>query len=146
MQPNRWMPRLPVGAVKTYEIRSPLATHWRTVTCAEDDCPNRAHGWRTALDTSRPEHAEAANWIRLHSGRSFTVEEAGPLVTFTFPPGQNCFTRHRQPLDRPEFYRVVGGDWRGNPRGDVRQHANGADWQDDFANHQDKLATRFKEG
>lgn len=143
---NRFDPLLPVTAVKSYELRSPLATHWRDATCAEVECPNWQRGWRTVLDVSMPDRAEAATWIRMHSGRHFTVEESGDLVTFTFPPGQQCFTKHREPVGRPEFYVVRGGDFRGNPRGEFRQHANAANWQEDFAEHQNKLATRLKEG
>lgn len=145
-QPNRFAPRLPVTAVKSYELRSPLATHWRDATCAEVDCPAHAHGWVTTVDVATELGRQQANYIRLHSGRHFTAEETGTLVAFTFPAGQTCFAQHKVPLGRPEFYRVVGGDWRGNPRGEVRNHANAADWQDDFANHQDKLATEAQKG
>ena len=143
---NRFDPQLPPSAMKTYELRSPLATHWRPATCAEVDCAAQAHGWRTVIDVATDLGRVQANYIRLHSGRHFTAEETGTLVTFTFPAGQTCFAEHRAPLDRPEFYRVVGGDWRGNPRGEVYNHANAADWVDDFRNHQDKLATEAQKG
>jgi hypothetical protein len=44
------------------------------------------------------------------------------------------------PLERPELYVVRGGDWRGNPRGEVRRHSGPDSWVNDFAEHQDRIA------
>jgi hypothetical protein len=34
------------------------------------------------------------------------------LVTFTFPPGQECFAEHRVSLERDPLYTIKRGDWR----------------------------------
>ena len=146
MQPFRIEPAGPAAAYKTYSVRSPVSTHFRPATCAEVECPAYAYGWKTAVDVSTDLGAQQANYIRMHSGRSFTVAQDGNLVTFTFPFGQNCFAEHRMRLDREAFYRVRNGDWRGNPLGGQTEHVNAEDWIDDFANHQIKLAERAERG
>lgn len=87
-----------------------------------------------------------AYYIRRLSGRSF-IESRDPLTghtVFDFAPGQSCFDRHkphRHPVrvDRPEIYRVVGGDHRGNPTGEHRVHAEPEHWVEDFAEHQERV-------
>jgi hypothetical protein len=63
-----------------------------------------------------------------------------------FEAGQECFQSgyHRTRLDREEFFIVRHGDWR--QTFSATKHANAADWQDDFANHQDKLADVQRQG
>jgi hypothetical protein len=142
---NRFEPQLPAAAMKTYELRSPLATHWRDATCAEVDCAHYLGGWQVRVEGLPPELLHTART----SGRRFRELRAAEGETYlVFEAGQPCFraSAHRLPLDRPEFYFVRGGDWRGNPRREGRQHANAADWVDDFANHQDKLATEAQKG
>jgi hypothetical protein len=41
---------------------------------------------------------------------------------------------------------VRDGDFRGNPTGRRRMHASGADWVEDFAEHQAKLADQQQKG
>lgn len=142
----RIAPALPVTAMKTFAVSSPIPTHTRAATCAEVDCGAWRNGWKTVIDTNTPLGAQQANYIRLHSGRSFKVVERAGLVEFTFVAGQTCFAEHRVGLDRPEIYVVRDGDWRGNPTGTKRTHANADDWVDEFANHQDRLATRLEQG
>jgi hypothetical protein len=148
-------PKLPAGAMKTYAILRPTSTHFRPATCAEVDCPQYLHGWRTVVDESTDLGARQAHYIRTQSGRSFHEQRdrtgVGVLgaVTFTFGPGQMCFRTadHRVPVGRPELFVVREGDWRGNPRRtEPRVHKRAADWVDDFANHQDRLATRLGQG
>lgn len=142
-------PKLPPEAMKTYAIVAPKDTHWRDATCAEVECGAWRAGWVTTVDTATPLGAKQANYIRLHSGRHFTPEEAhgSSVVKFWFPPGQTCFQPHRIRLEREEIYLVRGGDHRGNPRGEAgRRHARAVDWVDDFANHQQTLADRLKQG
>lgn len=141
---NRVPSALPVDAMKTYEIRMPKQTHWRAATCAEVECPEYLNGWRTRL----PRGSELVDVLR-HSGRRFheitglTDQE----LEFIFEPGQPCFrvSTHRVRVDRPELFVVREGDWRGNPRGESRLHKP-EDWVDDFATHQDKLATALERG
>lgn len=108
---------------KTFSATMPKDTHTRPATCAEVDCENRRHGWQMVVDLSTPHGPAQANYLRNHSGRRFTVREQPgapgqhPIVIFTFPAGQNCFTEHRVALDKPAVLQVKEGDWRGNPRG-----------------------------
>lgn len=148
-QGQRIEPALPVGAVKTYGILAPRSTHWRPSTCAEVECPAWRSGWRTLVQVTTELGAQQAYYIRMHSGRAFTAgdPDADGMVTFVFPPGQQCFAEHPKRLEREEIYVVRDGDWRGNPRGTApTRHKRAADWVDDFANHQDRLATRYGQG
>jgi len=145
--PTRIAPRLPVEAVQTYAIRAPKGTHHRTASCAEADCPNLQHGWRSVIDEATDLGAAQATYIRRESGRKFTEErDPAGLTVFTFEAWQRCFAEHTVPLEREPFYVVRGGDWRGNPRGEIRRHANGDDWVEDFAEHQQTLADRLEQG
>jgi len=147
------IPHLPPEARKTYQVVSPIETHTRPASCAEADCGAYIHGWKTTVDESTELGQGQAHYIRKESGRAFTEQVEPGLTVFTFDAGQRCFAagEHRVPLDRPEFYIVREGDhdgkrWR-NPRGtDPYRHANGADWVDDFANHQQRIADRIAEG
>lgn len=146
---NRVEPRLPIGAVRSWEIRAPKDTHWRAATCAEIDCGAYLHGWRTTVDERTELGQGQAYYIRKQSGRKYTEARNGSGVTvFTFEAGQRCFKAddHQMRIERPEIYVVRDGDHRGNPRGWVRRHNSPADWVDDFAEHQDKLADRMREG
>ena len=126
----------------------------RAATCAEVDCGAYLHGWQTTVDESTDLGQGQAHYIRKNSGRRFVEsrvlsDEGVPLTAFRFEAGQRCFRadEHRARLERPEIYLVRDGDWRGNPRGtEPRRHASAADWVDDFANHQETLANRLKEG
>lgn len=142
-------PKMPPALYRTFEISSPLSTHWRMATCTEVECQASQRGWRTVIDTSTPEGAERANYIRLHSGRAYTVAETpgSPHVAFTFPAGQRCFAQHKVRLERPELFVVREGDWRGNPRGTApRRHSRAEHWVEEFGLHQDRLADRYKQG
>jgi hypothetical protein len=155
----RIQPALPVGAMQTYDLSAPVVTHRRKASCQEIECAAWANGWTTNVDVATPLGAQQANHIRLHSKRSFTVQELGmttlyrnvesvdehdqvviiavgteygDLVTFTFYPGQECFAQHTLPLYRPPILTVYGGDWRGNPTGMHRTHTRAEDWIDDM--------------
>lgn len=150
-------PALPAHARKTYHIARPLrvnpdgtlaaGSHWRNATCQEADCEAWRKGWRTVVDVERKLGRQQAGYIRMHSGRAFTVSQAGTLVTFTFPAGQRCFAQHRVPVGREPVFGVVDGDFRGNPRGTApvafRDHR---DFLDDFGEHQQRLADRQQRG
>lgn len=146
MQPFRIAPKAGPEAYKTYQLLQPTVSHFRPATCQEVDCRRAKSGWRTVLDTSTVKGRETANWIRLHSGRRFTFVEAGPIVTFTFPGGQRCFDKHKVSLQREPLLRVVGGDWRGNPRGVAALTLKPRAWIDDFGEHQLTLAEAHKRG
>jgi hypothetical protein len=144
---HRIEPLHPPTAYKTYGVARPLPSHFRPATCREVDCGAWLRGWQTIVDVSTDLGARQANYIRMHSGRSYTCTEAGTLVTFTFPAGQRCFGAHRLPLERPPLFTLVDGDWRGNPTGRapvVFGDARG--FVDDFGEHQQRLADRVKRG
>lgn len=138
----RVAPALPAAAYKTYAIASPISTHYRDGTCAEAGCMAHQYGWQTAVDESSEIGQRQAHYIRKQSGRRHTERhtEAG-LTAFEFEAGQRCFAQHKVPLERPEFYVVRGGDWRGDPRGEGTYMHTGPDsWVNDFGDHQDRLA------
>lgn len=138
-------PAMGVGAYKTYQLTAPLRTHWRAATCQEVDCPNYLNGWRI-----RVEHLDAQ---LLHTARNsgrryreMPVQEGETYLVYE--AGQPCFqaSQHRVPNGRPELYLVRDGDHRGNPTGFVMQHSSAAAWTDDFGEHQERLADRFRQG
>lgn len=143
-------PRMDVQAYRTYGLAQPLGTHYKRVRCSDEVCNNHLRGWQTVLDTSNPQQAEAATWVRMHSGRHFVVFETplSPIVTFTFPPGQQCFEIHYAPLERPAVGYRHRGDWRAPRewRRDRTVHTNLDFWVEDFGLHQDKVAEIVKRG
>lgn len=145
----RIQPIGPVTAYRTFQVSRPLSSHWRRATCEEVQCSNFLNGWRTYIDVTTDLGKEQADYIRRHSGRSFTEETATDGRTaFTFAAGQACFAAdgHRTPLEREGIYIARGGDWRGNPTGEKRVHARPADWVEEFAEHQDWLTTLKERG
>lgn len=136
---NRINPIGPVSAYKTYALRAPKETHYRPATCEDIRCPAWLNGWKTVV----PSDSLQAQYIRAKAGRQYTEAPAGNgLAEFRFPAGQRCFgaDKHVKPLEREPLYIVRAGDWRGNPTGEVRTHTRGADWVDDFGEHQLKIA------
>lgn len=139
-------PALAVEHMKTFQVLQPRATHFRDASCAEVECEAHRCGWITMIDVSTDLGGKQANYIRLHSGRAFTASELGTMVSFTFPAGQTCFAGHQVPVGRPEIYREIGGDFRGNPRGIQPITLRPEDWVDKFANHQDGIKTIIERG
>lgn len=140
------MPKMSPAAYKTYALLRPKATHTRVALCKEVDCRAMANGWKTIVDVSTPLGQRQANYIRLHSGRAFTVTEDGTLVTFVFAPGQKCFAEHRVMLEREPLFRIKDGDFRGNPRGTPVLKLSPIAWRDNFGEHQDSIAEQHKRG
>lgn len=133
--------QLPVGAMKTYSIVTPMSTHFRDGTCEEADCDGYKFGWLTVIDELTELGQGQAHYIRKESGRRFTEtrNELG-LTVFTFEAGQKCFREHKVRIERPEIFRVRDGDYRGNPTGQLRVHTRPDFWVEDFAEHQQRLA------
>lgn len=133
-----------VGAYQTFEIASPIATHTRPASCREVDCEQYTKGWTTKVFPDSDEEG----WLR-QSGRKWsTVTKAEDgFNIYLFPPGQPCFraSTHRVSLERPEIYRVWPGDWRARI-GEAYVHTRAANWVDQFAEHQNKLADIFGRG
>ncbi len=131
-------PVAPVQAYQTYEA----SARTRPATCRDVQCQARAKGWRTVVDVSTTLGGRQANYIRLRSGRRFTVEQAGDRATFTFHPGQDCFRPHTLPVGA--LYVKRGGDWRAttSPARQMRE----ADWIDDQQETYDKIRTLQQRG
>lgn len=141
---TRITPQAGPGAYKTYQIVQPLSTHFRVATCAEVECANHQHGWRTTVDVSTELGRQQAEYIRHASGRAFTeTADRLPLVTFIFTPGQQCFGTHHEPLERDPIHIIKDGDWRDS---DNARQVRADDWLDDFRTHQDRLNTRVERG
>ena len=165
---NRITPRLPEYAMKTYQVSAPLATHWRKASCAEVECEGHRFGWVTLIDERGIESAETVETTQVHvhkmraladrdaqrayyirhlSGRSFLEsKDSSGATVFDFAPGQDCFNEHQVRVERPELFEVRGGDWRGNPRREQMTHNRPGFWVEDFAEHQNRLATRLDRG
>lgn len=139
-------PKLPPEARQSYVILQPKSTHFRKATCEEVNCPHNANGWSITIDMSTARGAKQKQLIK-ESGRRFTVaEKRGATVKLVFPAGQQCFEAHRKPLHHDPFFRVKGGDWRGNPRGIPDLVLRQDDWVDHFMEHQDKLNNEYQKG
>lgn len=142
---TRFHPLLPVQVMQTYSVAQPLATHWREATCQEVDCEHQALGWMTLVDERTGLGQAQAAYVRRQSKREFREEKrADGLTVFIFAAGQRCFRKHKVPLERDALFRKTHGDWRGfvAPPRTMR----GQDWIDDFAEHQDRIARKIKEG
>ncbi len=140
------VPSVGAEAFKTYEIIAPLSTHYRPATCNEAGCKAYENGWQTRVLPGTPEHAMVLGLKGRYVYTGPVRQEDGTDV-FTFAPGQQCFRsgQHRVSVEREPFYVVRGGDVRGNPRGD-RVSRTAEAWVDDFATHQDKIATARERG
>jgi hypothetical protein len=131
---------------KTFQIAAPLSTHFVPATCAQVDCPHYLNGWRVRVEGLPPDLLHTAK----HSGRKHTEMRIAEGETWlVFEAGQPCFkaTEHKRRLDRPEYFLVRDGDFRGNPFGTKPfLHARPDFWVEDFAIHQDKIAERVNRG
>lgn len=146
LEPSRIPPLMDAAAYKTYEMRSPLSTHFRPATCAEVRCPHYLNGWRVHLEALVKELQDTAR----KSGRRYREEHVAEGETYlVFEPGQPCFrvSQHRARVDRPPLYIVRDGDFRGNPRGTkARLHQRPEHWVEDFATHQQAIADEIEKG
>ncbi len=133
---------------KSYTMRAPLRTHWRPASCEEVDCAAYINGFVTTVDLSTDLGQKQYDYLSHDKSRSFHMQRVNmTLVKFVYGPGNRCFNgMHRTAVGRPPRLLVVGGDWRGNPRGDLRVHKRLEDWVDDSRNHLDKIATLVQRG
>lgn len=142
-EPFRLPPEHPVEAYQTYAIntRSDLTV---VSACADVLCDAYQFGWQTEVDEATDLGRSQAAYIRHQSGRTFREQRTGTgLTVFTFDSRQRCFAEHRT---FPEVFRVRHGDWRGNPTGHTRTHQSGADWTEDFGEHQQRIADQIERG
>jgi hypothetical protein len=130
-------------------MRQPFRTHWRQATCEEVDCPDFLNGFIVTIDTSTNLGQKQHNFLTHDKTRNYSMQR--PSVTifkFCYAPGNKCmrYYEHRTLIGRQPLFLVAEGDFRGNPRNiPVRVHKP-EDWVDDFAEHQDKLATTIQRG
>jgi len=145
---NRIQPKMPASAYKTVSILARLSTHWREGTGAEADGRAYARGWVSPIDERTVEGQRHAHHIRKVSRRKYTEHrDPGGMTVFTFEAGQQCFTKHQVPLERPELFVVREGDFRGNPRGiGPVQHSRPENWVSDFQEHHDRIKTALERG
>ncbi len=133
---SRIAPLLPASAMKTFEMRQPLATHFREIPCEQAQCSHQAGGWITGFsDIDLPHKWDAAQTygaIATRRGLRFTVTRVDNTVTFVFAAGQRCLEGHRVSVDRMPLYIARGGDWRGNPRHTGRVHTSAEFWREDW--------------
>lgn len=140
---NRIPPAMGVGAYQTYSLSAPHDTYV-PAACEQVGCGAWLRGWQSTIDESTELGAQQAAYIRQQSGRTFREQRTGAgLTVFTFDSHQRCFENHQT---RPELYVVRDGDWRGNPTGRRRVHANAADWTEDFGEHQQRIADQMERG
>lgn len=141
-------PTTPVQAMQTFQIQSPHETHTRVVSCEDYECQAYKNGWRMKLDLTTELGQRQAFYIKHHSGRSWkAVDQSDGLVTLEFASGQPCFSEHRVSNQRPEIYRVKGGDHRGNPlRVPTRVHSKPEFWVEEFAENQDRIRSAIEKG
>lgn len=135
---GRIIPRAGVELYKTYQATQPLETHFRQATCEEVGCENYRNGWITRV----PIDSDFERIVRSCGRRWAAVVREGAEMVFTFPPGTACFkeSQHVVPLERPAFFIVKDGDFRGNPTGFYREHTTPEFWVEDFQEHQAKVA------
>lgn len=144
-QPFRLPPKMRTEQYKTYQIASPISTHYVKATCAEIDCEAYTNGWTFREADLDPQllHIVTTAGKRYHRKQ---LTEGGEWY-LVFEPGQPCFgaSNHVRKTDRPELYLVGRGDWRSyQPRTARRMRAE--DWVDDCQNHQATLAEAIERG
>ena len=142
-EPTRVPPLMPPHAYQSFVILSP-SDHLVRTACPEAGCTKWRTGWTGIVDERTELGRLQAGYIRTESGRTFTeLRTAEGLTVFRFEPYQRCFDDHGT---RPERYLVRGGDWRGNPRREIRRHTRPADWVEHSAEHLDSLKTAIERG
>lgn len=145
---NRITPGMPSRAYQTFQITSPISTHTREATCEEVECEQYARGWKMKVDLNTDLGQRQAQYIKYQSGRAFKkISAVDGLVELEFAANQPCFQQHRVRVDRPEIYRVKGGDFRGNPLKTLtRVHKKPEFWVEEFAENQDRIARAREKG
>lgn len=137
---RRIQPQGPSQAYQTFQVASPIATHYRSATCEEVDCQHWINGW--AINGNA---LQEKDWHAIkQSKRKYTMDSEGWLI---FEAGQPCFkaSTHRVAIGRPEIYRIGRGDWRSyNSRN--AQQVSTEEWLDRFRTNQDKLTTQLERG
>lgn len=139
-------PNMPTQSYRTYSIVAPVATHFRPGTCEEADCENYKLGFKVVVDPNTELGKQQMHYLDADRSRS-CIREMQPtgLIEYIYGPGQTCFAQHKVRIDRPEIFVVRDGHFQ-NPTGGSRTHTKPEYWVEDFAEHQDKLATVIERG
>jgi hypothetical protein len=147
------MLKLPAAMRKTFRFDRPADTHWRTVDCKtaaeHGECDHYSQGFVLEVPAGKLADSE---WAFRQAGYTFVPIDARQEghVAWFFKPEQPCLASrrapHRIPLDREPLLAVVGGDHRGNPRGEGHTHTSVDSWVDDLHTHMDKLDQEFQKG
>lgn len=139
-------PELGPEAFQTYAIRRIPGVHTRRARCEEVGCRYNRDGWETRVDVGSELGKTQARYIINKSGRKFGMKQVGNLVTFTFKPGQQCFSGHTVNVEREPLFLVKDGDHRGNPTGRRRVHQRAQDWVEDMGEHLEKVREQRERG
>lgn len=145
---NRINPRIGPENMQTFQVEAPISTHTRKASCEEVECAQYLRGWKMTIDLNTDLGQRQGRYIKHSSGRSYkTVSQHDGLVELEFSANQPCFREHRVRLERPEIYRVKGGDWRGNPlRSPVRVHKKAEWWLEEFKENQERVKRAQEKG
>ena len=129
---------------KTYAMSAPLKTHWRQATCEEYECEQYLHGFVTTIDVSWDLGQKQFEYLSHDKTRRGTMQRQHEHGEIHLRPRQQCFNwgEHRVPIGKPPRLLVLGGDWRGNPNGQVRRHTRVEHWVEDSAGHLDHLTKK----
>lgn len=133
---------LPAHQMRSFELKQPLDTHFRTATCEEVNCTQQLNGFMIACDPNSDMGKQMIYAIENvpAAKRSYTkAVNATGFVEYTFPPGQRCFRPHRTPIGHDPIPIVRDGDFRGNPTGQVMRHTSLESWHQHAAESLDTL-------
>ena len=133
------------SAYQTFQATRLPDTRIKTA-CEDVGCAAWTWGWESHVDERTELGRAQAAYIRWESGRTFQEQRTGPpgagLTVFKFDPHQRCFREHET---QGAVLHVRAGDLRGN-LGLIREHSRAADWQEDFEEHQGRLADQAARG
>ena len=136
--------RFPAQAYQTFQIYSPIETHFRKATCEEIGCNEYLNGWALQIE----QLSEEDYYLATHAGKRYRKANFGPGINFLmFESGQPCFdaASHKIKIERPEYFFNGRGDRRMFTRHGAQQmRAN--DWMDKLMTDVDRLLTEKAKG
>ena len=123
--------------------------HWDFLTCAQaaqvGECPDYVNGFLIEIPITGADAKDPAVCERDFVRRAYRFQRIDgrtpDKVAFLFDPEQRCLRSWAEPHrvrreDMPQILRVIGGDHRGNPRGDViARHTSEDSFMDHLHNH-----------
>ncbi len=136
---NRLPPALAIGAYKTYNIATPLETHWTAATCQQVQCDQYVNGWAIRVEHLTPQDLHLVRT----AGRKYVEQHVAAGETYlVFEAGQPCFRAgtHMRRLEREGNYGIRAGDWRGDPTRRGLELVSSQSWVDDCGENQANLA------